>query len=274
MIGIFDSGIGGLSVLKEVRKALPGADLVYYADNANCPYGPKSREFVQARAEAITETLVGEYGADIIVIACNTATAASIAYLRKKYSEPSEEGRRHILELTKGRHDHLMFIGMEPAVKPASRQTRSGVIGVLATAGTLRGQKYADIREQYAQNVRIMEHIGENFVEMVESGKTEGPEAEAVVARSLQPMLDAGADTIVLGCTHYPFLEKTIRKVAQDQGHPITVINPAPAVTRHLAYVMAAEGISTKDRANATGQTILLSSGDDTELKRAFAKLL
>ncbi len=275
MIGIFDSGIGGLSVLKEVRKTLPEADLVYYADNANCPYGPKSREFIRSRAETITEELVGKYGADIIVIACNTATAAAVSFLRKKYSEPeTEEQRLHILELTGGRHDHIRFIGMEPAVKPASRQTCTGVIGVLATAGTLHGQKYTDIRNVYSQDVRIMEHIGENFVEMVEKGQTSGLEAEAVVSRSLRPMLEAGADTIVLGCTHYPFLAETILKVARELGHPVTVINPAPAVARHLIDVMAAEGIPTSDHPQKAGKTLLLSSGEDTQLRKAYRTLL
>ena len=274
MIGIFDSGIGGLSVLKEVRKALPYADIVYYADNAYCPYGPKSREFVQKRAEAITQTLVGKYGADIIVIACNTATAAAINYLREKYSETPNE---LVSRLTSGKRDKIMFIGMEPAIKPASEHTKTGVIGVLATAGTLRGQKYTDMREQYCRNVRIIEHVGENFVEMVEKGMTSGPEVESTVIKSIRPMIEAGADTIVLGCTHYPFLAETILKAASSLGHKISVINPAPAVTKHLSYVMAAEGIPTnegRNDKNILGKTILLASGDDKELKKAFASLL
>lgn len=271
MIGIFDSGIGGLSVLKEVRKALPMADIVYYADNANCPYGPKSREFVTGRAEAITETLTGEYGADIIVVACNTATAAAIGHLREKYSDPDgKDTETRVLSLTGGRHRRLRFIGMEPAIKPAAALTKTGTIGVLATAGTLNGRKYADMRKQFCRHTNIIEHIGEGFVETVEKGITEGEEAEAIVAKSLKPMLDAGADTIVLGCTHYPFLEKSIIAAARKYGHEITVINPAPAVTVHLTDVMKDEGIPVLE----SGKTILLSSGDDIQLKKAFADLL
>ncbi|MGM9747641.1 MAG: glutamate racemase, partial [Candidatus Cryptobacteroides sp.] len=174
MIGVFDSGVGGLSVLREILKVLPGQDYVYYADNANCPYGEKTREFIIDRARKITETLIDK-GAEIIVVACNTATAAAIATLRKEYEIP--------------------FIGMEPAVKPAVRDTKTGVIGVLATAGTLKAQKYKDTRERFADNVTVVEHVGKDFVELVESGKTSGPEAESIVASSLKPLLDAGADT-------------------------------------------------------------------------------
>ena len=214
-IGIFDSGAGGLSVLKEIRKALPSGHFIYYADNANCPYGEKSAEFIRERARTITQLLL-DRGAQAVVVACNTATGAAIADLRATFDIP--------------------FIGMEPAVKPAALGTRSGVIGVLATAGTLKASKYLNTKGLYADGVRIEEHVGEGFVQLVERGELDGPEVERVVRASLQPLLDAGADTIVLGCTHYPFLRPVIERLA---GPGIQIIDPAPAVARQLLRVLS-----------------------------------
>lgn len=245
MTGIFDSGAGGLSVFREIRKVLPQESYIYYADNANCPYGDKPVEFVIERARIITEFLIRE-GAQIIVVACNTATAAAIGTLRKEYSDrESEAVRQRVTELSGGRQDHIMFIGMEPAVKAAAIQTRSGVVGVLATAGTLHGQKYINTRDHFSAGITVVEHVGEGFVELVENGETAGLHAEAVVRASLKPLLDAGADTVVLGCTHYPFLTDTIRKVASDivPDRQISIIDPAPAVARHLLDVMTEEGL-------------------------------
>ena len=250
MIGIFDSGVGGLSVFKEIRKVLPDERYVYFSDNAHCPYGEKTREYIIERARAITETLLSK-GADVIVVACNTATAAAIADLRERYDVP--------------------FIGMEPAVKPAASCTKTGVVGVLATAGTLKADKYLTTRGKYAEEVRFVEHVGEGFVELVENGNTSGAEAEKVVGKSLIPLLEAGADTIVLGCTHYPFLSDTILKVASEHfpDHEISVIDPAPAVARHLLDVMTTEGLIRKD-----GFRIELhSSGDDTSLTQLYKKI-
>ena len=246
MIGIFDSGVGGLSVFREIKKLLPSERYVYFSDNAHCPYGEKSREYIIDRARTITSFLM-EQGAEIIVVACNTATAAAISTLREEFP--------------------ISFIGMEPAVKPAAQATRTGVVGVLATAGTLKASKYIDTREKWAQNVRIAEHIGQGFVELVESGKVTGEEAEEVVERSVRPLLDAGADTIVLGCTHYPFLSDTILKVA---GNSVRIIDPAPAVARHLLEVMQEKGLIHED-----GFSIELhSSGDRTTLEQTYKNLL
>ena len=250
MIGIFDSGVGGLSVFREIRKVLPDEQYVYFSDNAHCPYGEKTREYIIERARAITETLLSK-GADVIVVACNTATAAAIADLRERYDVP--------------------FIGMEPAVKPAASCTKTGVVGVLATAGTLKADKYLTTRGKYAEEVRFVEHVGEGFVELVENGNTSGAEADRVVGKSLIPLLEAGADTIVLGCTHYPFLTDTILKVASEHfpDHEISVINPAPAVARHLLDVMTSEGLIRKD-----GFRIELhSSGDYTSLTQLYKKI-
>lgn len=259
MIGIFDSGVGGLSVFREICRILPQQSYVYYSDNANCPYGDKPREYIIERARSITRELIS-LGAEIIVVACNTATAAAITTLREEFP--------------------VRFIGMEPAVKPAAAITRTGVVGVLATAGTLKATKYIDTREKWAQDIKVVEHIGEGFVELVESGRTYGPEAENIVGHSLIPLLEAGADTVVLGCTHYPFLAETIKKVAAayhadsnlDNIHPVfNLIDPAPAVARHLLEVMSEEGIETSD---PHGFSIrLMSSGNPEMLQRFYSGL-
>ena len=218
-IGIFDSGSGGLSVYREIVKLLPYERYVYFADNAHCPYGEKSAAYIQDRARAITEILLG-MGADIIVVACNTATAAAIATLRAEYPNVS-------------------FVGMEPAVKPAALGTKTGVIGVLATAGTLKGSKYLKTKGQFEDDVRIVEHVGEGFVELVENGILSGPEAEETVRRSLQPLLDAGADRIVLGCTHYPLIADRIRKV---MDRDVTLIDSGAQAARTAKEALEASG--------------------------------
>lgn len=244
-IGIFDSGSGGLSVYRELVKVLPAERFVYYSDNAHCPYGEKTAAYIQDRARAITDFLL-EKGADIIVVACNTATAAAIATLRAEY--PS-----------------VPFVGMEPAVKPAALGTKTGVIGVLATAGTLKGSKYLNTRGLYEDDVRIVEHVGRGFVELVEAGILDGQEAEATVRASLQPLLDQGADIIVLGCTHYPFLRPVIERIA---GPAVQVIDPAPAVARQTLRLLQDKGVSL---GAGPFSTELHSSGDPAALERIYA---
>ena len=254
MIGIFDSGIGGLSVFREIRKLLPEQGYIYYSDSAHCPYGEKSKEYIIDRARSITRRLM-EMGAEIVVVACNTATAAAISTLREEFP--------------------IKFIGMEPAIKPAAALTKTGVVGVLATAGTLKAEKYLDTREKWAQSITVVEHIGEGFVELVEKGQTSGAEAEAIVQNSLVPLLEAGADTIVLGCTHYPFLADTIKKVAAAHGadgNSFHLIDPAPAVARHLLEVMEAEGIQTVSPEGFSME--LLCSGDRKELLHTYNSLV
>ena len=280
-IGIFDSGLGGLSVYREIRRLLPTERYLYFADNAFCPYGTKSQTFIQERAREITELLVRR-GAEIIVVACNTATAAAIATLRAEFSEQSSAALR---EWSGGRLERLCFIGMEPAVKPAALGTRSGVIGVLATAGTLSASKYLKTRGLYEDDVRIVEHVGQGFVELVEAGELTGAHAEEIVRESLTPLLEAGADTIVLGCTHYPFLLETLRKVAREHTDTeIRFIDPAPAVARQLLKVMDREGIfhgpvSDPDKAGSASSSpqsadlTLLSSGPSCTLHDAVRLL-
>ncbi len=280
-IGVFDSGEGGLSVLKEITRLLPEAEYVYYSDNAHCPYGEKSPEYIQDRARAITERLLKE-GADVIVVACNTATAAAISVLRSEYSDASSQDvRDRVQKLTGGRHDHICFIGMEPAVKPAALGTRTGVVGVLATAGTLKGSKYLKTKESVDDQVNVFEHVGRGFVELVEEGRLSGSEAEDVVKASLGPLLSAGADIIVLGCTHYPFLLPVLQKVA---GPDIRFIDPAPAVARQLVHVLERDGMLSAGEASSalarnasdvpsSPHVKLLSSGDPEPLHHLYGTI-
>ena len=255
MIGIFDSGAGGLSVYREIVRLLPEEKYVYYSDNAHCPYGEKTREYIIDRARSITDFLLAE-GCDVIVVACNTATAAAISTLRAEYDVP--------------------FIGMEPAVKQGALRTRSGVVGVLATAGTLRADKYHRTRDTFAEGVKVVERTGDGFVELVENGILDGPEAEAVVRRSLEPLLDAGADMVVLGCTHYPFLQPLIERIA---GPGVTVIDPAPAAARHLLHIMQERGLVRRDGQPKqigdpkAADVRLFSSGPRAALERIFSIL-
>lgn len=229
---------------RELVKVLPRERFIYYSDNAHCPYGEKTALYIQERARFITDFLLGK-GADIIVVACNTATAAAISMLREEY--PS-----------------VPFVGMEPAVKPAALGTRTGVIGVLATAGTLKGSKYLHTRGRFEDNVRIAEHVGQGFVELVEAGILDGPEAEATVRASLQPLLDEGADVVVLGCTHYPFLRPVIERIA---GPGVQVIDPAPAVARQAQRLLEERGVPMGE---GPFSVELHSSGDPAALSRIF----
>lgn len=252
MIGIFDSGSGGLSVLREILRILPKEKYVYYSDNANCPYGEKSVEFIRNRAREITRLLISK-GAQIIVVACNTATAAAISVLREEFP--------------------VKFIGMEPAIKPAALSSKTGVIGVLATAGTLKASRYLNIKEMFGDGTKIAEHVGEGFVELVENGILDGPEAEETVKKSVLPLVAAGADRIVLGCTHYPFLRKVIERVA---GPGVQVIDPAPAVARHLAEVMKQEGLLDHEYADvpAAAEIELIASGPELPARRLLDTII
>ena len=213
-IGLFDSGIGGLSVWHEVTRLLPNERTVYYADTAYCPYGPKTREEIIARAVHITNFLLAKQ-AKLIVVACNTATAAAIDELRKQYK--------------------VLFVGMEPAVKPAALLSKSGVVGVLATRGTFNGRLYHETAERYAANTIIIEQCGDGLVELIEAEKTDTPEMETLLHKYIDPMLEAGADHIVLGCTHYSFLIPAIRKIV---GNKAELLDPSSAVAQQVKHLL------------------------------------
>ncbi|PWH18054.1 MAG: glutamate racemase [Anaerolineae bacterium] len=216
-IGIFDSGVGGLSVLREVRAQLPNEALMYFADQAHVPYGPRPLEEVRAFSEEITRFLL-EQGAKLVVVACNTASAAALHYLRGKFP-------------------HVPFVGMEPAVKPAAEQTKSGVVGVLATPATFQGALYASVVERFAQGVTVLQDTCPGLVGQIERGALEAAETRAILEKALYPMLERGIDTVVLGCTHYPFVIPLIRQIV---GETARVIDPAPAVARQVKRVLEA----------------------------------
>lgn len=250
-IGIMDSGAGGLSVLREILRLLPGERYLYYSDNANCPYGEKTPEFITDRCRQIVSGFLDE-GADAVVIACNTATAAAIATLRAEWPD-------------------VPFVGMEPAVKPAAVGTRSGVIGVLATAGTLKASKYLDTRNHYASDVKVVERVGRGFVELVENLELDGAHTEQVVRESLEPLLQAGADTVVLGCTHYPFLLPVLQKVA---GPDVRFIDPAPAAARQLVRLLDARGIPHSAPGSPAPADITIKSSGQSETARRLCELI
>lgn len=252
-IGIFDSGVGGLSVWKEIIKILPGHNLLYFSDNAYSPYGPRPVWEIIERATKISEFLISK-GAAIIVVACNTATSAAIDSLRENFSVP--------------------FIGMEPAIKPAAALTKTGVIGVLATKGTLGSSLYCNTLNMFASNIEVVEMVGTGLVALVESGQVAGIQVEELLKKYIGPMIEKNADYIVLGCTHYPFLKDAIEKIA---GKNVTIIDPAPAVARRLYKIAKINNIiDLKAREGILGvnlhkscycDTQFFSTGDSSVLK-------
>jgi glutamate racemase len=213
-IGVFDSGVGGISVLKHIRTLMPHEDLLYLADSKHAPYGNKSPEFIRERAFTLSDFLIAQ-GAKALVIACNTATAAAIEALRKEYDSGLP----------------LPIIGMEPAIKPAAAATKTGVIGVLATVGTLKSAQFAALLESYGQNVAVVTEGCPGLVECIERGELATDETRRLLESYLKPLLDARADTIVLGCTHYPFVRPLIEEIV---GEEITLIDTGAAVARQL----------------------------------------
>lgn len=219
-IGIFDSGVGGLSVLRQIHQLLPQENLIYVADQGHVPYGPRSVAEIQQFSQAITEFLC-QQTAKIIVVACNTATAAALNYLRNTFPD-------------------ISFVGMEPAVKPAARQTKTGKVGVLATATTIQSERYADLMARFAQDVTVYEDPCVGLVQAIEAGDFATPETKQRLQTILQPMLAHQVDTVVLGCTHYPFVVNGIREVV---GTAVSIIDPAPAVARQTQRVLEKEGL-------------------------------
>ena len=217
-IGVFDSGLGGLTVWREVRRALPAESLVYLGDGKNCPYGARPREEVRRLADEAVAFLVAQ-GCKLVVVACNTATAAAIDFLREKYAP-------------------MPIVGMEPAVKPACLATRSGVVGVLATERSLDGELFRRTAARYGDGVDLVTAPGRGFVELVENDLEATPEAEATVRAAVAEMLEHGADQIVLGCTHYPFLLPVLERVVAGRG--VTVVDPSsPAASCSCSTVTA-----------------------------------
>jgi glutamate racemase len=248
-IGVFDSGVGGLSVLRAIRRLMPEESILYLADQAHVPYGPRSLKQVRNFSEAITRFLLDQ-GAKLIVVACNTASAAGLHYLRSRFS-------------------NLQFVGMEPAVKPAAEKTKSGLVGVLATPATFQGALYASVLERFANGVRILQDTCSGLVGQIESGELDGNETHAILEEALRPMLDCGIDTVVLGCTHYPFVIPLIEEIV---GESVRVIDPAPAVAKQAKRLLEADGMK-----NPAGERALVrfyTSGDVDAFQSLLPELL
>ena len=246
-IGIFDSGVGGISVLQHIHQRLPHESLIYVADSLNAPYGTKSADFIRQRALTLSDFLL-EQGAKALVVACNTATAAAVSVLRDTYQVP--------------------IIGMEPAVKPAAAASKSGVIGVLATSGTLKSAQFAALLDSYGQHVKVVTQACNGLVECVERGELSTEATRALLQGYVTPLLAAGADTIVLGCTHYPFVRPLIEQLA---GPGITLIDTGQAVAKHLELRL--QHANLLGDGNAQGQVQFWTNSEDAAAGDVIAQL-
>jgi glutamate racemase len=233
-IGIFDSGVGGLSVLKAIRQILPNESVYYFGDQAHIPYGPRHKEEIKAFSVAITNFLYRR-GAKLVVVACNTASAAALHYLREKFP-------------------NIPIVGMEPAVKPAAETTQTGKVGVLATPTTFSGELYASVVERFGQHVEIFTSTCPGLVEEIEAGNLESARTREILKETLTPMLEAGIDTVVMGCTHYPFVIPVIQSIT---GPEVRIIDPAPAIARQVGRLLE--------------QRKLLNSREGRELLRFYS---
>ncbi len=249
-IGLYDSGVGGLSVLSQVRQHLPAEDLIYVADNAYVPYGEKPTSTIEARACAIADQLLAR-GVKALGVACNTATAAAIETLRR-------------------RHPGLPIIGIEPAVKPAAALTRSGVIGVLATSGTLASPRFVQLMQREAPQARVLLRPCPEWVALVERGDFDAPRHHDTLAAPVHALLAEGADVLVLGCTHFPFLLPRLRQIA---GPDVTILETGSAFARQLQRRLDEAGL-LNPRRDTVGATQWLASGDTAGFERHVEALL
>ncbi|MBV6397508.1 MAG: Glutamate racemase [Anaerolineales bacterium] len=247
-IGIFDSGVGGLSVLRAMRQLMPGENVVFFGDQRHVPYGPRPLEQVRTFSEGITRFLLDE-GSKLIVLACNTASAAALGHLRQTFP-------------------NVKFVGMEPAVKPAAETTHTGVVGVLATPATFQGALYASVVERFTTGVQILQNTCPGLVQQIEKGDLEGTETRRILESALHPMLEKNIDTVVLACTHFPFVIPLIRRICGDS---VRVIDPAPAVARQAQRLIEAQGqVNNGDR----GRVRFYTSGDEAAVESLLLNLL
>ena len=246
-IGVFDSGVGGLSVLREIRRELPAEDLIYVADSGYAPYGDRPEDYVRGRAIAIMEFLRAQ-DVKAVVVACNTATGIAVDALRARYTEP--------------------IVAIEPAVKPAAAQTRSKIVGVLATTQTLAGQKFAKLVSTHAGDVEVLTQACPGLVEQVERGALTGSSTRALVEQYLRPLIDKGADTIVLGCTHYPFVGDVIRDVA---GSSVSIIDSAGPVARELRRRLQVNALLAAE--SRTGTETFWTTGSPEQVASVMEQL-
>ena len=248
-IGVFDSGIGGLSILRMLRRLLPHEDFLYFADQAHVPYGRRSMEQIHAFSESITRFLLAR-GAKLIVLACNTASAAALHYLREIFPE-------------------VPFVGMEPAVKPATERTTTGRIGVLATSATFQGELYASLLERFAEGKVVLQQTPHGLVERIEGGDLESAETRAVLKQSITPLLSSGIDALVVACTHYVFVQDLISELI---GPDVMLIDPSEGVARWTGRLLEQRGLeAAKDR---QGSITFLSTGDGAHLAAMAQRLI
>lgn len=252
-IGVMDSGIGGLSVLRHIRSELPHVPLLYLADQAHVPYGSRSQEEIGRYLLGIARFFLS-HKVKLMVVACNTASAAALDTLRHAFPE-------------------LPIVGMEPAVKPAAAQTKSGKIGVLATPGTFRSGRYAALLNRFGQGIDVFEDPCIGLVEQIEAGAFSTLETERLLSQIVEPMLNAGVDTLVLGCTHYPFILPLLRTIV---GKDVTIIDPAPAVARQTKNVLQQQQVIVHTGApvNQEGSLCCYTTGNPTQLKKLCQQLL
>lgn len=252
-IGVFDSGVGGLSVVRELISRLPDESILYIADQANVPYGNRNLIEVRQISEKIVRFLI-QSGAKTIVVACNTASAAALYYLRETFPDTP-------------------FVGMEPAVKPAAEQTQSGTVGVLATPATFQGRLYESVVNRFASGVNVIQQTCPGLVEQIETGQINSDETHALLSAALQPLIEKNIDTLVLGCTHFPFVIPVIKKIT---GKDVTVIDPSPAVARQTERILAAHNLqSSFNAANQSPPRIILyTTGDMGSFERISRSLL
>jgi glutamate racemase len=241
-IGVFDSGVGGLSVLREIRRELPREDLFYVADSRHAPYGDKPQEVIEARSLAITEFLLAQ-GAKAVVVACNTATAVAVSLLRTRFSVP--------------------IVAMEPAIKPAVAYTRSGVVGVLATAQTAASHRFVQLLGRFNAGAEVLVQPCPGLVEQIEAGDLDGEATRALLADYLTPLLEQGADTLVLGCTHYPLLSPVIQELA---GPEVTVMTSGAAVARQIQRRLDEAGLLARHNRNGTERFWTSAAPDAAEV--------
>lgn len=248
-IGVFDSGVGGLSVLREVRALMPQENIIYFGDQGHVPYGPRPMKQIQDFSEGITRFLLAQ-NAKIIVVACNTASAAALKYLRETFPD-------------------VQFVGMEPAVKPAAEKTQTGKVGVLATPATFQGALYASVVERFANGVELFQNTCSGLVQQIERGNLNGDDTKKILEDALHPMLEKNIDTVVLGCTHYPFVIPLIERIV---GEKVRVIDPAPSVAKQVKRLVEAGEMA--NQSGQDGKVRFITSGEADSVKSIIKVLL
>ena len=249
LVGIFDSGVGGLSVLREIQALLPTQPLYYIGDQVHVPYGKRQPAEIRRFSFAMTRYLL-DAGAGLVVVACNTASAAALKDLRQEFPD-------------------VPFVGMEPALKPATQQTHNKVVGVLATPATFQGELYNTLVEKFARDVDVLTSTLPGLVEAIEAGRLDTPQTRAILEEAIKPMLAQGADTLVLGCTHFPFALPLIREIA---GPDVNVIDPAPAIARRTQALLQEHHLLSPDGNSVSPQ--FATSGDLNAFNASIVNLL